>query len=161
LANYQTLRPGSACHRCLKVLPQHIYIARSSQPCSARAMASIPSAGTSSRHLPSLLLHSHCRWPSRCPRVSPERGLYNAIVGGFLVSALGGSRFQTGGPAGAFIVLVAALSALAGLPVVVGWNMAERASFWICFVNLRAHACGKSDHRHHRWTSVGSRIFDF
>ena len=39
---------------------------------------------------------------------SPERGLYAAIVGGFLVSALGGSRFQIGGPAGAFIVLVAA-----------------------------------------------------
>jgi len=38
----------------------------------------------------------------------PERGLYTAIVGGFLISALGGSRFQIGGPAGAFIVLVAA-----------------------------------------------------
>jgi SulP family sulfate permease len=40
--------------------------------------------------------------------VSPARGLSTAIVGGFLVSALGGSRFQIGGPAGAFIVLVAA-----------------------------------------------------
>lgn len=40
--------------------------------------------------------------------VSPERGLFTAIVGGFLISALGGSRFQIGGPAGAFIVLVAA-----------------------------------------------------
>lgn len=40
--------------------------------------------------------------------VGPERGLYTAIVGGFVVSALGGSRFQIGGPAGAFIVLVAA-----------------------------------------------------
>jgi hypothetical protein len=39
---------------------------------------------------------------------SPDRGLYTAIVGGFLISALGGSRFQIGGPAGAFIVLVAA-----------------------------------------------------
>lgn len=38
---------------------------------------------------------------------TPERGLYTAIVGGFFVSALGGSRFQIGGPAGAFIVLVA------------------------------------------------------
>ena len=38
--------------------------------------------------------------------VSPDRGLYAAIVGGFIVSALGGSRFQIGGPAGAFIVLV-------------------------------------------------------
>ncbi len=40
--------------------------------------------------------------------VTPERGLFTAIVGGFIVSALGGSRFQIGGPAGAFIVLVAA-----------------------------------------------------
>jgi SulP family sulfate permease len=40
--------------------------------------------------------------------VTPERGLYTAIVGGVLVSLLGGSRFQIGGPAGAFIVLVAA-----------------------------------------------------
>jgi SulP family sulfate permease len=40
--------------------------------------------------------------------VTPDRGLYAAIVGGFVVSALGGSRFQIGGPAGAFIVLVSA-----------------------------------------------------
>lgn len=39
---------------------------------------------------------------------SPAQGLYTSIIGGFLVSALGGSRFQIGGPAGAFIVLVAA-----------------------------------------------------
>jgi SulP family sulfate permease len=47
--------------------------------------------------------------------VSPERGLYAAIIGGFLVSALGGSRFQVGGPAGAFIVLVAATVAKFGV----------------------------------------------
>lgn len=40
--------------------------------------------------------------------VTPDRGLYTAIVGGFIISLLGGSRFQIGGPAGAFIVLVAA-----------------------------------------------------
>jgi SulP family sulfate permease len=39
---------------------------------------------------------------------TPDRGLYTAIVGGFLISLLGGSRFQIGGPAGAFIVVVAA-----------------------------------------------------
>ncbi len=38
--------------------------------------------------------------------VNPGRGLYTSIVGGFIVSALGGSRFQIGGPAGAYIVLV-------------------------------------------------------
>ena len=41
--------------------------------------------------------------------LSPEKGLFTAIVGGFLISALGGSRFQIGGPAGAFIVLIAAI----------------------------------------------------
>lgn len=40
--------------------------------------------------------------------VSPDRGLYAAIIGGFFVSLFGGSRHQIGGPAGAFIVLVAA-----------------------------------------------------
>jgi len=39
--------------------------------------------------------------------VTPDRGLFTAVVGGFIVSLLGGSRFQIGGPAGAFIVLVA------------------------------------------------------
>lgn len=47
--------------------------------------------------------------------VSPDRGLTTAIIGGFVVSALGGSRFQIGGPAGAFIVLVAATAAQHGL----------------------------------------------
>lgn len=46
---------------------------------------------------------------------SPAQGLYTAIVGGFLISALGGSRFQIGGPAGAFIVLVAATVAAHGM----------------------------------------------
>ena len=39
---------------------------------------------------------------------TPAQGLYTSIVGGFVVSLLSGSRFQIGGPAGAFIVLVAA-----------------------------------------------------
>ncbi len=38
--------------------------------------------------------------------VSPEKGLITAIVGGFIVSALGGSSVQIGGPTGAFIVIV-------------------------------------------------------
>lgn len=41
--------------------------------------------------------------------LSPDKGLYTAIVGGFIISALGGSRFQIGGPAGAFIVLIATI----------------------------------------------------
>ena len=38
--------------------------------------------------------------------VSPEKGLVTAIIAGFLISALGGSRVQIGGPTGAFIVVV-------------------------------------------------------
>ena len=38
--------------------------------------------------------------------VSPEKGLYTAIIAGFIISALGGSRVQIGGPTGAFIVIV-------------------------------------------------------
>lgn len=41
--------------------------------------------------------------------LSPDKGLFTAIVGGILISALGGSRFQIGGPAGAFIVLIASI----------------------------------------------------
>src|SRR5262245_45956812 len=38
--------------------------------------------------------------------VTPDRGLVTAIVAGFLISALGGSRVQIGGPTGAFVVIV-------------------------------------------------------
>src|SRR4029079_4661149 len=36
----------------------------------------------------------------------PDRGLWTAIVGGFIISALGGSRVQIGGPTAAFVVIV-------------------------------------------------------
>ncbi len=38
--------------------------------------------------------------------VSPERGLITAVIAGFLISALGGSKVQIGGPTGAFILIV-------------------------------------------------------
>src|SRR5436189_5040508 len=38
--------------------------------------------------------------------VPPERGIYTAIIAGFLISLLGGSRVQIGGPTGAFVVIV-------------------------------------------------------
>lgn len=46
---------------------------------------------------------------------TPAQGLYTAIIGGFIISAFGGSRFQIGGPAGAFIVLVSATVAQHGM----------------------------------------------
>jgi SulP family sulfate permease len=47
--------------------------------------------------------------------VQPQAGLVTAIIGGFLISALGGSRVQIGGPAGAFIVVVYAIVERYGL----------------------------------------------
>ena len=57
--------------------------------------------------------------------VPPQAGLYTAVVAGFLISALGGSRTQIGGPTGAFVVIVAGIVvkfglgglALVGIPV--------------------------------------------
>jgi SulP family sulfate permease len=48
--------------------------------------------------------------------VTPQAGIYTAIIGGFIVSALGGSRIQIGGPTGAFVVIVAGIIAAHGLP---------------------------------------------
>ena len=46
---------------------------------------------------------------------SPREGLVTAVVAGFLISALGGSRVQIGGPTGAFVVIVAGIIAAHGL----------------------------------------------
>jgi sulfate permease, SulP family len=48
--------------------------------------------------------------------VKPEQGLFTAIIAGFLISALGGSSVQIGGPAGAFIVIVYGIVERYGLP---------------------------------------------
>jgi SulP family sulfate permease len=47
--------------------------------------------------------------------VAPQAGLYTAVVAGFLISALGGSRTQIGGPTGAFVVIVAGIVVKFGL----------------------------------------------
>lgn len=47
--------------------------------------------------------------------VTPQAGLYTAVVAGFLVSALGGSRTQIGGPTGAFVAIVAGIVARFGM----------------------------------------------
>jgi SulP family sulfate permease len=48
--------------------------------------------------------------------VTPQAGLYTAVVAGFVISALGGSRTQIGGPTGAFVVIVAGIVAKFGMP---------------------------------------------
>jgi SulP family sulfate permease len=47
--------------------------------------------------------------------VPPQAGIYTAVVAGFLISALGGSKTQIGGPTGAFVVIVAGIVAKFGL----------------------------------------------
>src|ERR1044071_1270704 len=47
--------------------------------------------------------------------LSPQAGIYCAIVTGFLISALGGSKTQVGGPTGAFVVVVAGIIAAHGI----------------------------------------------
>src|SRR5690348_16294658 len=47
--------------------------------------------------------------------VPPQAGLYCAIVTGFLISALGGSKTQIGGPTGAFVVVISGIVAVHGI----------------------------------------------
>ena len=52
----------------------------------------------------------HCLDPRKCCQQTgispPALGLFTAVVAGFLISALGGSRVQIGGPTGAFVIIV-------------------------------------------------------
>src|SRR5882757_7957147 len=47
--------------------------------------------------------------------LTPQAGIYCAIVTGFLISALGGSKTQIGGPTGAFVVVIAGIIASHGV----------------------------------------------
>src|SRR5687768_3039896 len=47
--------------------------------------------------------------------LTPQAGIYCAIITGFLISALGGSRFQIGGPTGAFVVVIAGIISQYGI----------------------------------------------
>ena len=47
--------------------------------------------------------------------MSPQSGIYGAIVAGFIISALGGSRCQIGGPTGAFVVVISGIVATHGV----------------------------------------------
>src|SRR5215469_11108442 len=47
--------------------------------------------------------------------VPPQAGLYCAVIAGFLISALGGSRVQIGGPTGAFVIVVSGIVAKYGI----------------------------------------------
>jgi sulfate permease, SulP family len=64
----------------------------------------------------------------------PEQGIYTAIVAGFLVSLLGGSRFQIAGPTGAFIVVLSGITSKYGID---GLQIATLiAGLMLCFMGL-------------------------
>ncbi len=59
-----------------------------------------------------------CRWAMAfgiASGVTPQAGIFTAVIAGFIISALGGSRVQIGGPTGAFIVIVYGIIAHYGL----------------------------------------------
>src|SRR5260370_11938702 len=61
--------------------------------------------------------------------VPPQAGLYCAIVTCFLISALGGSKTQIGGPTGAFVVVVAGVIAKHAFDCLVMWALMGAGSF--------------------------------
>ena len=70
--------------------------------------------------------------------VSPEKGLITAIIGGFIVSFLGGNSVQIGGPTGAFIVIVYGIIqayGLEGLVKIVDVNI-RRLRLLCCMISL-------------------------
>ena len=71
--------------------------------------------------------------------VKPEAGLFTAIIAGFLISALGGSQVQIGGPAGAFIVIVYGIVERYGLPnLLIATSMAGVLLFLMGWLKLGA-----------------------
>ena len=67
--------------------------------------------------------------------VEPENGLYTAIVAGILISLLGGSRFQIGGPTGAFVPLLLSIVTIYGfdnlLVADIGCNAGTQSRCWL------------------------------
>ena len=71
--------------------------------------------------------------------VPPQAGLYTAVVAGFVISALGGSRTQIGGPTGAFVVIVAGIVVRFGLR-----SGASRNHGWHSVADHGDHRTGNS-----------------
>ena len=69
----------------------------------------------------------------------PEQGLYTAIIGGLVVSLLGGSRVQIAGPTGAFIAILAGVTAKYGIDGLRGGHADGR-------LHVAAHGRGEDGH---------------
>jgi SulP family sulfate permease len=85
---------------------------------------------------------------------TPEKGLVTAVVAGFLISALGGSRFQIGGPTGAFVVVVFDTIARHGYDGLVLATLL--AGVMLIVAGLRASAPGSNTFRT-RWSRDSPR----
>ncbi|HEX7088121.1 MAG TPA: SulP family inorganic anion transporter [Vicinamibacterales bacterium] len=72
--------------------------------------------------------------------VTPQAGIYTAIVGGFIVAVLGGSRIQVSGPTGAFVVIVAGIIARHGLSGLLMVTMMAGVILVLIAVTGLAHA---------------------
>src|SRR5947207_11135762 len=58
--------------------------------------------------------------------VKPEAGIFTAVIAGFLISVLGGSRVSIGGPTGAFVVIVYGIFQQYGLHNLLVWTIMAR-----------------------------------
>lgn len=91
--------------------------------------------------------------------LKPEAGIFTAIIAGGLISLLGGSRVQIGGPAGAFIVIVYGIVERYGVPNLLlatamsGVFFHEGVSSW-CASTIYPHSS-------HYWLYEWHRFFDW
>src|SRR5260370_22591690 len=70
--------------------------------------------------------------------VKPEAGIFTAVIAGFLISALGGSRVAIGGPTGAFVVIIYGIGQQYGASnLLICTVMAGVILFIMCFAPLR------------------------
>ena len=94
--------------------------------------------------------------------VPPQAGLYTAVVAGFLISALGGSRTQIGGPTGAFVVIVGGIVAKFGIAGLCtgrhhGRSPAPHHGLYRPRLGSQVHSTA-SHHRLHQWNRPPDRL---
>src|SRR3989441_1771061 len=74
--------------------------------------------------------------------LTPQAGIYCAVVTGFLISALGGSKTQIGGPTGAFVVVIAGIVAVHGLDGLFMCTVMAGGVLFIFWVNRKGTGGG-------------------
>ena len=82
----------------------------------------------------------------------PQAGIYSAVVAGFLISALGGSRVQIGGPTGAFVVVVSGIVAKYGIDGLFMCTLMAGVMLVVLGVDRPGH--GRASSFRGRWSSA-------